>query len=98
MKNTVFSILVTLVVVSGCNHSTANIRAEEVYIDREGYYHHCGIGRGLTPCNTEYDTAESNEDIDAEADEIRANEQEHFEETVERLEAEQHAKEGVPLE
>ena len=86
-----------ILLASGCSNSSANIRAEEVYIDREGYYHHCGIGEGLTRCDKEYDTAESNEDIDAEAEEIRAEEIEHFEETIERLEAEKEAKDGVPL-
>ncbi|RMA80988.1 hypothetical protein [Umboniibacter marinipuniceus] len=92
------SIISCILLVSvGCSHSSPNIRAEEVYIDREGYYHHCGIGEGLTRCDKEYDTAESNEDIDAEAEEIRAEEIEHFEETIERLEEEKEAKEGVPL-
>ncbi|WP_298633609.1 hypothetical protein [uncultured Umboniibacter sp.] len=83
------SVIISLVLfVSGCSNSSANVTAEEVYIDREGYYHLCGIGEGLTPCDKEYDTAESNEDIDAQAEDIREEEIENFEETIKRLENE----------
>lgn len=67
---------------------TANMRMEDRYVDDAGVVHDCGIGQGLTPCNKEGEAiTETNDVLEKEAESLKTDTPEEFEQTVEFLES-----------
>ncbi|MDX2350035.1 MAG: hypothetical protein QNK32_06565 [Porticoccus sp.] len=57
----------------------SDVRVEEGYVDGNGVYHDCGIGKGLERCDQSEEVVETNEVLEAEAKSMRTETPEELE-------------------